>query len=174
MICGSSPELPWFPESFRGLPRFAAHCLKLAAKCTTGNAQPFAFSLGNAEYILSFGSNLVPGHRRLDTCTGCHAPMDQKGATKLVQVESRCSMTASKADQFLAVNPGKEALLALGIAHVMVTGGTYDADFVKTNVFGFEELDGQRRQEPSGIQAPGDITGLLSGRGRKVHRHRCR
>jgi anaerobic selenocysteine-containing dehydrogenase len=131
----------------------AADGLKLAAKFTTGNAQPFAFGLGNAEYILSFGSNLFEG---AGGSTLALAAMRQwsKGATKLVQVESRCSMTASKADQFLAVKPGKEALLAMGIAHVMVSTGTYDADFMKNNVFGFEDWTdsaGKKRQGFKGL-----------------------
>jgi anaerobic selenocysteine-containing dehydrogenase len=112
--------------------------LTLAAKLTTGNALPFAFSLANADYVLSFGANLFGG---AGSSTLAVASMRQwtKGATKLVQVESRCSLAASKADQFLAVNPGKEALLAMGIANVMVTSGAYDADYVKNNVFGFED-----------------------------------
>ena len=30
-------------------------------------------------------------------------------------------------------------MLAMGIAHLMVSSGAYDADFVKNNVFGFED-----------------------------------
>jgi anaerobic selenocysteine-containing dehydrogenase len=127
--------------------------LKLAAKLTTGNAQPFAFSLADAEYILSFGSNLFEG---AGASTLALAAMRQwtKGATKLVQVESRCSMTASKADRFIPIKPGKEALLAMGIAHVMVSTGAYDVDFVKNNVFGFEDWTdsaGKKRQGFKGL-----------------------
>jgi len=156
----------------------AADGLKLSAKLTTGNDQPFAFSLADAEYILSFGSNLFDG--------GCAstlaiAAMKQwsKGATKLVQVESRCSVTASKADQFLAVNPGKEALLAMGIANVMVNSGTYDADYVKNNVLGFEDWTdsagknrlGFKRLVMSPAYSPEEVakaTGLDAGKIREV------
>ncbi len=111
--------------------------MKAAALLTVGKAAPFTFDLENAGYIISFGANLV---------NGCSAPnlffsaLKQPGSsTKLVQVESRCSLTASKADQWVAVAPGTEAALAMGMAHLMVAGGNYDADFVGNNVFGFED-----------------------------------
>lgn len=125
-----SPNLFSMPSATDGL--------RLAAQLTTGIAQPFAFALGDAEYVLSFGANLFEG---VGTPALVLGAMHQwtEARTKLVQVESRCSMTASRANRFLAVKPGKEALLAMGIAHLMVTGGTYDADFVKNNVSGFED-----------------------------------
>ncbi len=112
--------------------------LKFAAELTTGISQPFAFALGNAEYVLSFGANLFEG-AGTPALVLAAVPQWTEARTKLVQVESRCSLTASRADRFLAVRPGKEALLAMGIAHLMVAGGTYDADFIKNNVSGFED-----------------------------------
>ncbi len=119
----------------------AADGLKLAAQLTTGKASPFAFALGDAEYILSFGSNLFEGAGAASAVFPALRQWTQGGkrSVKLVQVESRCSMTASKADQFLAVAPGTEAALAMGIAHLMVRNGNYDVDFVKNSVFGFED-----------------------------------
>ncbi len=119
----------------------AADGLKLAAHLTTGKASPFAFALGNAEYILSFGSNLFEGAGATSVVFPALRQWTQGGkrSVKFVQVESRCSMTASKADQFLAVAPGTEAALAMGIAHLMVRNGQYDADFVKNSVSGFED-----------------------------------
>lgn len=114
---------------------------KMAAQLTTGHNLPFTFALEDAAYVISFGANLFGG---------CPAPnnfyaavrrwgKNGKNAPKLIQVESRCSMTASKADRWLAVAPGTEAALAMGIAHFMVGSGNYDSDFVTNNVFGFED-----------------------------------
>ena len=129
----------------------AADGLRLAAELTTGKALPFAFSLGNAEYILSFGANLFEGAGATSLVFPAMRQWTRGTETpvKLVQVESRCSATASKADRFLAVAPGTEAMLAMGIAHLMVSSGGYDADFVKNNVFGFEDwtdASGKKRQ----------------------------
>ena len=138
-----SPNLFSMPSGADGL--------KLAAQLTTGKASPFAFALGDAEYVLSFGSNLFEGAGAPSVAFPALRQWTQGGkrSVKLVQVESRCSMTACKADQFLAVAPGTEAALAMGIAHLMVRSGQYDADFVKNYVFGFEDWAddaGKKRQ----------------------------
>ena len=49
----------WFSQSVQDA--IGGRGLRLAAELTTGKALPFAFSLGNAEYILSFGANLFEG-----------------------------------------------------------------------------------------------------------------
>ncbi len=138
-----SPNLFRMPSAVDGL--------KLAAQLTTGKDSPFAFALGNAEYVLSFGSNLFEGAGAVSLAFPALRRWTRGGkkSVKLVQVESRCSMTASKADEFLAVAPGTEAALAMGIAHLMVGSGHYDVDFVKNNVFGFEDwtdATGKKRQ----------------------------
>jgi menaquinone reductase, molybdopterin-binding-like subunit len=122
-----------------------ADSLKLSALLTTGNASPFAFSLDKAGLIISFGTNLL----ECSAAPNLASAALRKGAAKFVQVESRCSISASKADQWMAIVPGTEAALALGIAHLMVTSGDYDNDFVKNNVFGFEDwtdADGKKHQ----------------------------
>lgn len=113
---------------------------RTAAQLTTGKASAFAFDLENAGYILSFGANLLDGSAAPSrACVALRRWKKDRYPVKIVQVESRCSITASKADAFVAVNPGTEAALAMGIAHLMVNGANYDAYFVKTNVFGFED-----------------------------------
>jgi anaerobic selenocysteine-containing dehydrogenase len=48
-------------------------------------------------------------------------------------------VTATKADEWIPINPGTEGALALGIAHVIVRDGVYDAEFVAEHTFGFED-----------------------------------
>ena len=117
--------------------------LELAAGLTAGKKVPFAFALEDSSYVLSFGADLIEGWGAPVRMQRAYALWRQesngKGATKIVQVESRCSLTAAKADQWVAVAPGTEAALALGIAHVLVKENLYDSDFVKGSVFGFED-----------------------------------
>jgi anaerobic selenocysteine-containing dehydrogenase len=56
---------------------------------------------------------------------------------KLVQIESRLSLTGSSADEWISVRPGTEGVLALGLAHVLVSEGLYDRDFVSFRTHGF-------------------------------------
>jgi menaquinone reductase, molybdopterin-binding-like subunit len=120
-----------------------ADSLELAASLTLGQKAPFAFALESASYVLSFGADLIEGWgapARMQAAYGrWRRENGGKPATKIVQVESRCSMSASKADQWVAVTPGAEAALALGIAHIMVKENLYDSDFIKSSVFGFED-----------------------------------
>jgi anaerobic selenocysteine-containing dehydrogenase len=58
---------------------------------------------------------------------------------KIVQVETRFSVTAAKADEWVPINPGTDAALALGIAHVIVKEELYDKTFVAEHTFGFED-----------------------------------
>ena len=107
-----------------------------------GTAQPVAYDLDNTRYVLSFGVNLLEGWgspaavmrafgRWRDSSTGHR--------TKLVQIEPRFSLTAARADEWVALRPGAEASLALGIAYVLITEGLYDAAFVREHTFGFED-----------------------------------
>jgi anaerobic selenocysteine-containing dehydrogenase len=54
-------------------------------------------------------------------------------------VDTRFSMTAAKADEWLPVRPGTDAALALGIAHVIVRDGLQDQAFLRDHGFGFED-----------------------------------
>lgn len=124
--------------------------IKAAAFLTTGNSAPFAFDLENAGYILSFGANLLDGCAAPNRTFAALRRLNKSpGQFKIVQVESRCSISASKADQWVPVNPGTEAALAMGISHLMVSGGNFDSEFMNANVFGFEDwtdTTGKKRQ----------------------------
>ncbi len=67
-----------------------------------------------------------------------------------MQVESRYSITAAKADEWIPVNPGTEGVLALGMAHFIIKEGLYDKEFIEKHTFGFEDWQG-----PIGNRAPG-------------------
>ena len=82
------------------------------------DAQP-GFDIENADFVLSFGSDLLEGFGSpVSTIKAVSALRDRGGV--LVQVSPRLSNTAAKADQWIAAKPGSEAALALGIAHVLI------------------------------------------------------
>lgn len=133
-----------------------ADSLELAARVTLGREVPFAFALESASYVLSFGANLIEGWGapgRMQAAYGLWRREDGgKPATKVVQVDSRGSMSASKADQWVAVAPGTEAALALAIAQIMVKENLYDADFVKSHVTGFEDWNDAQGKSRVGFE----------------------
>lgn len=141
-----------------------------------GHEGPVAFDLENADYILSFGSGLLEGWgapgRVIDAWRLWHE-QGAKGRVTTVQVESRASNTASKADRWIAVKPGTDAALALGIAHVIIQEQLYNAAFVENHSFGFNDwrsADGKvhmgfktlalSKYAPSAVS---EMTGLKAG-----------
>jgi len=114
-----------------------------------GGEGPIAYDLENSDYILSFGCGLLEGWgapgRVMNAWSLWHDANPLKRHAKIVQVESRASNTASKADYWVAPRPGTDAALALGIAHEIIKQGLYDKDFVSNHCFGFED-----RRSPDG------------------------
>lgn len=108
-----------------------------------GTEGPMAYDLENADFILSFGSGLLEGWgspgRVINAWRIWRPSPPSKGGARIVQVESRASNTASKADQWVPAQPGTETALALGIAHVIIKEGLYDPDFINKHTYGFHD-----------------------------------
>ncbi len=93
-------------------------------------------------YVLSFGASLLEASRpSLRNLWGYgFLRRGRPGIRgKLVQIEPRFSVTASKADQWIPIDPGTDGALALGIAHWIIKGKKYDQDFIHHYTFGFED-----------------------------------
>ncbi|MCM1565483.1 MAG: molybdopterin-dependent oxidoreductase [Dehalobacter sp.] len=58
----------------------------------------------------------------------------------LIVVDPRRTLSAQKATHWLAVRPGTDAVLALGILHEIIAEKLYDKQFVETWCHGFEQL----------------------------------
>lgn len=71
---------------------------------------------------------------------------------KFVYVGPRFSVTAAKADEWLPVNPGTDAALALGIAHVIVRDRLYDKKFIEQHCFGFEDWQDEHGHHHRGFK----------------------
>ena len=108
-----------------------------------GNSGPLAYDLENAKMVISFGSSYIEGwgapNRMMMAFDGWRSK-NNGGTTRVVQVETRGSLSASKADEWVAVAPGAEPALALGIAQVIVSEGWYNKGFVNQHTSGFQEF----------------------------------
>jgi anaerobic selenocysteine-containing dehydrogenase len=116
--------------------------LQTAVFLQQGISQLPAYDLENSRYVLSFGVDLLEGWSSpvsIMRAFGRWRDPDSGRSTKFVQAESRLSPTAAHADEWLALRPGTEATLALGIAYVLITERLFDADFVREHTFGFED-----------------------------------
>lgn len=98
----------------------------------------------NCEYVICFGGSFLEAWRPTARLLRAWGDM-RRGRlgirTKFVQVEPRFSVTAAKADEWLPVNPGTDAALALGLAHVIVREKLFNERFIEEHAFGFEDWE---------------------------------
>jgi len=116
-----------------------ADTYQLALQYMNGVSAAPGFDLENADFILSFGCGLLEGWgapvRMFKANTGW-----KKNRARVIQIESRLSCTAAKSDRWIAIIPGTEAALALGVAHVLIKEMLYNKDFVDNYAQGFESF----------------------------------
>jgi len=121
-----------------GSPNHVGH----SSICADGSAQAHYLTQGfkayagydwdHTNYLLCFGGGFVEAWRpttRLLRAFG-HMRRGRPIRAKIVQIETRFSVSAAKADEWIPINPGTDAALALAIAHVILTEGLWDRTFV--------------------------------------------
>lgn len=112
---------------------------ELVLYLTQGQRAMAGFDLAGATYVLSFGSGIIEGWGSPPHLFRAKSAMQQKGG-KISQLEGRLSKTAAKADQFIAIKPGTEGALALGLIHVILKEGLYRKDSVQNQSVGGDAL----------------------------------
>jgi menaquinone reductase, molybdopterin-binding-like subunit len=90
--------------------------LNSLAQASLGGYVDYDFK--NADFILSFGARLLEGWGTSCSMNKAFVEWKNNGA-KLIQVDAVRTRTASIADQWLAIKPGTESILALGIANCL-------------------------------------------------------
>nr|HID58665.1 molybdopterin oxidoreductase [Desulfobacterales bacterium] len=136
-----------------------------------------AYDLERADFIISFSSGLVEGWGspvRTIMTNSLWKGDPSKQRARVVQVETRLSNTAAKADEWLPIRPGTDAALAMGLAHVIITKGIYDKRFVNKFCFGFEDWTDKSGKTHMGFkrlaleqyspQRVSDITGISASK----------
>ncbi len=128
---------------------------ELARYYTQGTYGPIAYDFDKTDYILSFGTPLFDQYVspvRMLRMYG-HLRQEREGPkAKIIQVEPRLSTTAMRADEWVPINPGTDAALALGIAYVLIREGLYDKGFVDTHTFGFDDWNDNEGRQHSGFK----------------------
>ncbi len=104
---------------------FAHESMREANRRTFGLAEIPNLDFGRARCVVSFGADFLEtwlspvGHAR--GFAAMRARRD--GSGQFVSVEPRLSLTGANADEWVAIKPGTEAVLALGMARVILTQG---------------------------------------------------
>jgi anaerobic selenocysteine-containing dehydrogenase len=112
----------------------------LAFELTQGIDGPPGFDLEETNLVVTFGLDLYedgPAPLHAIAAMVGNRPTDERART--IHVGTRLSPSASKAEEWVAVQPGTHAAFALGVAHVLVREQRYDAEFVADHTFGFDD-----------------------------------
>ena len=89
-----------------------------------------------AHYIVAWGANIHGTNIHLWPFV---EEARRKGA-KLVVIDPYQTKTARLADWHIAINPGTDAALALGMMHILIRDSLYDREYVAQHTHGFEQL----------------------------------
>lgn len=128
-------------ESF-GSPNIVRHptlCLasvNLAYSATFGTVP--SFDLANSKYIIMSGANRFESFITPDTMDLIDSTTERKA--KLVYLDPRFTITASKADEWYPIRPGTDLAFILAMLNVIVGANRHRKDFVDTYTVGFDKL----------------------------------
>jgi anaerobic selenocysteine-containing dehydrogenase len=136
--------------------------------CASAGAAGYRASIGrsigfdpeavvHARLIVAWGANIVSSNVHLWPFV---EEARRRGA-RLVAVDPFRSRTAEKADRHLALMPGTDAALALGMMHVIFREGLEDRDYLERHTIGHEALR-ERAREWTPARAA-HATGLTAG-----------
>jgi anaerobic selenocysteine-containing dehydrogenase len=129
--------------------------------CATAGAEAMNYTLGtrtgpdvenfqDARLIVFWGCNAVASNLHLWT----RAQEAKRRGARLVAIDPYRSLTAEKCHQHIALLPGTDGALALGLMHVLIREGWLDRDYIARHTLGFEQLAERARQfDPARVAA---------------------
>lgn len=113
-----------------------------------------AESMGECDLVLLWGTNTLTSNPHLWPFV---LRAREKGAP-IICIDPIRTRTARQCDEWIAIRPGTDAALALGMMHVIFTEGLQDDDYLARHTLGADEL--RRRACEWGPERTADTTGL--------------
>jgi anaerobic selenocysteine-containing dehydrogenase len=89
-----------------------------------------------SKLIVLWGSNSITANLHFWT----YAQQAKRAGAKLVCIDPRRTETAEKCHQHIALLPGTDGALALGVMHELIVNGWLDEDYIARHVDGFPAL----------------------------------
>ena len=98
----------------------------------------------NSRLILIWGSNPITSNLHLWT----RVQEAKRRGARLIAIDPYRSQTAEKCHEHIALLPGTDAALALGMMHVLIAEGLVDHDYVARHTIGFDALRERAAEYP--------------------------
>jgi anaerobic selenocysteine-containing dehydrogenase len=110
-----------------------------------------------AKLIIFWGSNAITSSVHF----WARAQQAKRRGATLVAIDPYHSLTAEKCHTHIALLPGTDSALALGLMHVLIRDGLIDRDYIERHTFGFDGLrDRARAYDPATVAS---ICGIAAG-----------
>ena len=90
----------------------------------------------HSKYIIAWGANIHGNNIHLWP----FIEEARRNGAKLVVIDPYRTRTAAIADWHIAINPGTDVALAMGLMHIILREGWHDADYIARYADGFDEL----------------------------------
>jgi anaerobic selenocysteine-containing dehydrogenase len=133
LLAFGSPNYISVPENLSTGPLEAFYLMQ-------GLKEGLVYDLEESNYILSFGVDLLQSYWSPVQVLKAFGRLrrERPERARIVQIEPRQSVTATKADEWVPIKPGTEGALALAIAHLIIKEGLQDDSFIQNYTLGFE------------------------------------
>jgi len=131
-----------------GTPNYIDHnsivmaATEMAHGFSVGHQELFGYDWEHTNYLLSFGVAFLETYQPTVRNLRLYGHMRRgrpNQRSRFVQVDTRLSVTAAKADEWVSIRPGTDGALALGMAYVIIGEDLFDHDFVNRHTFGFAD-----------------------------------
>ena len=116
---------------------------KFGLKATLGGSvgmDPERFD--EAKLIVLWGANPIVSNLHLWS----RVQEAKRRGAKVVAIDPYRSLSAEKCTQHIALQPGSDGALALGMMHVLIAEGLLDRDYIDAHTLGFDKLAERVRQ----------------------------
>ncbi|MDE1171432.1 MAG: molybdopterin oxidoreductase family protein [Verrucomicrobium sp.] len=107
-----------------------------------------------SEVILIWGANPIASNLHFWT----RAQEAKRNGARLIAIDPYRSLTAEKCHQHIALRPGTDGALALGLMHVLIVENLLDHAYIAAHTVGFDELSARALDYPPARVA--DICGI--------------
>ena len=98
----------------------------------------------HAKLILAWGANVLGTNVHLWP----FIVEARRAGAKFYTIDPRRNRTGAAADKHFFINPGSDTALALGMMHIIIGEGLYDADYITQHTTGFDELTERVKEYP--------------------------
>jgi anaerobic selenocysteine-containing dehydrogenase len=109
-----------------------------------------------SKYIIAWGSNIHGNNIHLWP----FIEEARRNGAKLVVIDPYQTRTAKCADWHIAINPGTDVALALGMMRVIINENLHDADYVSRYTVGFDDLRRRVNEDLYSPESVARITGI--------------